>query len=183
MRELSFSQLWPKLVQPQYTTFRFPRRDKDWQVGEVVKVLFKARSPRDRSVLGIGEIVGKVPRWVMEDDPYKLAIDYAATFGIATFTKAEAVADGFTDRAAMLEWISNGCKLRNITQPMNKLTLAWQQVWLNMAEQKPHIAKQWAAQLDKQNVFSLTGRRFQIAIQQDLLTDIHNEAALGNLTL
>ena len=31
MRIISFSVMWPKLQQPRFTTFRFPRKDKDWE--------------------------------------------------------------------------------------------------------------------------------------------------------
>lgn len=182
MRELSFSQLWPKLVQPRYTTFRFPRKDKDWQVGEVVKVLFKARSSHDRSVLGIAEIVSKVPRWVimpMERSLLPSGWEKQA-FWINRF---EAQRDGFGDMRAMYDYMVKAYNIRLKQEPMNKLTLAWQQVWLNMPEQKPHIAKQWAVRLNKHNMFQLAGKGGQIAIRQDVLTDIHNEAALGNLAL
>ncbi len=57
MRILSFSEPWLKLLNPTlFTTFRYPRRDKDWQLEEVVQVYFKARSPA-REKLGIARII------------------------------------------------------------------------------------------------------------------------------
>ncbi len=37
MRIISFSKRWDKLQQPEFTTFRFPRKDRDWEEGEVIK--------------------------------------------------------------------------------------------------------------------------------------------------
>ncbi len=56
MRIISFTEMWLKLKSPVFTTFRFPRKDKDWQVGEIVQVYFKNRSP-DRKKLGEVEII------------------------------------------------------------------------------------------------------------------------------
>jgi len=56
MRILGFSQMWPKLKEDQFTTYRFPRKDKDWQIEEVVQVVFKPRT-KDRVILGIARII------------------------------------------------------------------------------------------------------------------------------
>lgn len=62
MRELGFRTLGLKLAKPIFTTFRVIRRDKDWDIGEVFKVVFKPYSSDNRSILGQAEIVGKVPQ-------------------------------------------------------------------------------------------------------------------------
>ena len=38
MRILGFSKKWGKLGDTTFTTYRFPRKDKDWQLEEVVQV-------------------------------------------------------------------------------------------------------------------------------------------------
>ncbi len=149
MRELSFSQLWPKLAKPRCTTFRFARKDKDWQVGETVKVLYKARSHKDRSVLGLAVIVAKEPRWLLYEvrDIGQPSMGGAPSEwkGITVTTEKEAQADGFTCRKDMYEWVEAAWgKQRLAGEPMNKLTLAWTQYWLRVPEQKPHIQQDWA---------------------------------------
>ena len=57
MRIMSFSQRWPELQQPEFTTFRYPRH-KDWEVGEHVLVFYEARG-KERQLLGIAEIIKK----------------------------------------------------------------------------------------------------------------------------
>lgn len=123
MRILGFSEKWVKLGQPVFTTFRFARKDKDWQVGEVVQVVYKPRS-KQRQVLGVAEIISKDRRWVLnaEDDDLKLYADY---FAVKAVTEDEAIEDGFKDRADMVKWIGRAHRLRNLLEPMNKLTLRW----------------------------------------------------------
>lgn len=121
MRILGFSELRPKLQQDEFTTFRFRRRDNDWMVGERVETVYKPRS-KERKILGQVEIVSSERRWVVnaEDADMKYYGDY---FAVKVVTEAEAIADGFVDRAAMVTWVGNAHKLRNILEPMNKLTL------------------------------------------------------------
>lgn len=174
MREMSFSQLWPKLAQPRLTTFRFARRDEDWAVGETVTVLFKARSHNDRSVLGQAVILGKVPRWVSH---------VTVTNGIARITAREAMADGFEDIGSMYDFMDKTPGHRRWEEPMNKLTLAWTQYWLYQPEQKPHVQKAWAKLLGTERApsLSISGKGPQFIVHQDLLYDIHQQAALGAL--
>ena len=61
MRIISFTEKWSKLEQPIFTTFRYPRIDRDWQIGEMVQVFYKNRSPK-REKLGVAQIIGKEPR-------------------------------------------------------------------------------------------------------------------------
>lgn len=53
MRILGFSKHWAKLDNPEFTTFRFPRKDKDWQIGETVKIVIKPRSKGGGELLGL----------------------------------------------------------------------------------------------------------------------------------
>jgi len=58
VRILGFSKKWTKLNQDEFTTFRLPRKDKDWQLEEVVQVVFHPRH-KDREVLSIAQIIEK----------------------------------------------------------------------------------------------------------------------------
>lgn len=112
MRELGMSEMWPKLDHDEFTTFRFPRRDRDWEAGENVKVVFKPRS-RERKVLGIA--------WIRSIEPRKLIGSSETT--PPGITQDEAIADGFKSHSAMLGWLAahNGLPESDI----NKLTLRW----------------------------------------------------------
>ena len=100
MRVLGFSKKWDKLSGIEFTTFRFPRKDRDWSVGEEVQIVFKPRS-KEREQLGTARIISKEFR-------YPLAI-----------TEEEAIKDGFNNALEMWVWLK---KPKNDT-PMNKLTL------------------------------------------------------------
>ena len=106
MREISFAKRWEKLEEPEFTTFRMQRRDKDWQLGERVKVVYHARQ-KDREVLGIADIVR------MEEVDLKL------------ITLNEAVGDGFQSVAEMVTWLLevHGARLKQV--PLHKLTLQY----------------------------------------------------------
>lgn len=130
MRILGFSLKWPKLnldkpvtERPIFTTFRFRRRDRDWEVGEVVQVVYKPRS-KGREILGIAQIFCSESRWVLnaEDDELKHYGDY---FAVKAVREDEAVLDGFKNRADMVAWIGRTHRLRNVLEPMNKLTLRY----------------------------------------------------------
>lgn len=121
MRELGFSEKWPKLKQ-DFTTFRFQRRDKDWQVGEVVKVVYRPRT-KQREVLGVAKIISKAQRAMAW---------HGDRTGAIKVTDEEAIADGFIGRPEksayfeMWEFLFNyygGTRL--LSEPMNKLTLQW----------------------------------------------------------
>jgi len=113
MRIISFSKKWDKLNQHEFTTFRYPRGDKDWYVGEVVQVFYKSRSPQ-REKLGIAEIIGKERR---ELDPNFESIT-------PVVTHAEAREDGFIDRGDMVVFMQKQYGLNYISL-FNKLTLKW----------------------------------------------------------
>jgi len=121
MRVLSFSRMWAKLDNDTLTTFRFERKDKDWEVGEQVQMVFKARSPQ-RRVLGVAEIVDKTPRWVMNHPP---GLGYAGYFNTPLVTEEEAVADGFSSREEMVKFIRKERRMLCVIKPLNKLTVRW----------------------------------------------------------
>lgn len=117
MRILGFSEKWKKLQQREFTTFRFPRKDKDWQINEVVRIEFKPRS-KDRGIMGTARIINKEPRWMKP----KLRAD------LPDITREEAMADGFEDWRAMWEWLLKRYDIRKLLgEPMNKLTLRWEE--------------------------------------------------------
>ena len=100
--------MWAKLNNNDtFTTFRFPRRDQDWYVGEVVQIAYKPRS-KDKKVLGIARIIAKETR-----DPRDIS-------------NTEAIEDGFTGLVSMLAWLraTHGAERLLLSIP-NKLTLKW----------------------------------------------------------
>lgn len=113
MRILGITEKWPKLQQPIWTTFRLRRRDKDWQEGEVVQVVYKPRS-KGREVLGIARIAKKEQRWL-----------WGNFVGDTPFLTREAVEDGFQNLAEMKAWMLKAHGDRVEKEPLNKLTLAW----------------------------------------------------------
>ena len=108
MRVLGFSKKWDKLNQTKFTTFRFARKDRDWQVGEAVQIIYKPRGKK-RERLGIAEIINKEQR-----DLYRVGI-----------TDTEVVKDGFKDIDEMGKWLDKTYGRRWLDEPMNKLTLRW----------------------------------------------------------
>lgn len=106
MRILGVTEHWPKLEQPSWTTFRVPRKDKDWQLGETVQVVFKPRS-KQREVLGIAEIVGK------------------GTISFIQVSEVEAMEDGFANLFWMWLWLKEAHRGIKMTDTINKLTLKW----------------------------------------------------------
>jgi len=106
VRILGFSKRWEKLEQPTFTTFRFKRRDADWEVGETVQVVYKPRRKGGGDKLGIAEIVSKESRLGAASDD-------------------EAREDGFQDCRDMERWMIKTYGEAKTWQPMNKLTLYW----------------------------------------------------------
>jgi len=113
MRIISFSKKWGKLNQPEFTTFRFPRKDRDWEVGETVQVYYKNRTPQ-RERLGIAKIVNKELRKI------------ATAFEQYRPTEEEAVADGFKNLLEMNIYFRETYGQRIFEEPINKLTLMFQ---------------------------------------------------------
>jgi len=111
MRIISFTEKWDKLNQDIFTTFRYPRKDKDWFLGEIVQVYYKNRSPK-RELIGKAEIIDKQRRTMnWTDNP-------------AFITNREAKEDGFMDRNDMEKFIISQYGL-NYPSWFNKLTLKW----------------------------------------------------------
>jgi len=107
MRILGFQKKWAKLGELEFTTFRFPRADKDWWLGELVQVVVKPRS-KQREPVCIAQIVSITP------------ID------IRHISEVMAIKDGFASRAEMLSWLEKTYhnQYRWLWKnPMNRLTL------------------------------------------------------------
>lgn len=116
MRILGFVKYWPKLNKNTFTTFRYPRRDKDWQVGEKVQVVIKPRT-KDKVWLGVAEIIAKEKR----------NVSWKRMNGIRNLSFEEAVDDGFKSRTAMISWLYNLYGDRILQEPMHKLILIWKE--------------------------------------------------------
>ena len=108
MRILGFSKHWQKLSNSTFSTFRFARCGKDWQVGEMVQVVYKPRSP-NREILGIAKIVNKERR-----DLFRVGV-----------TEQEAIRDGFEGILDMGQWLDKTHGRRWLDEPLNKLLLKW----------------------------------------------------------
>ena len=109
MRVLGFSKKWPKLYQPEFTTFRFPRKDsdrgRDWKVGELVQIVYHPRG-KDREVICVAKIISKTPR-KLED-----------------VNDTEACLDGFESAKDMHYWmLKTYGGYEAFIVPMSKLTL------------------------------------------------------------
>ena len=102
MRILSFCKMWDKLERPRFTTFRFPRKDKEWHSSELVQVYYKSRTPQ-RKKLGEAMIM------IVENMP------------VRDITHSEIVADGFDSMLEM--WLFLGWP--DGQEEINKLTLEW----------------------------------------------------------
>lgn len=112
MRILGFEQHWGKLdhqLDDLFSTFRYPRRDKDWQRGERVNVVVKPRT-KGRQCLGLAKIINICP--VHPED----------------ITDEMAQMDGFTDAQEMLNYLAHQYAKDErwlSRKPINQLLLAW----------------------------------------------------------
>ncbi len=118
---MGFRTAWGKLLQPSFTTFRYPRADRDWKVGEVVQVVLKPRTP-GRVILGTARIVGKEQREL--DDFFQLHCPDTPSARVPLVTEEEAQADGFPSSAEMTAYMEKQYGLDYISL-FNKLTLEW----------------------------------------------------------
>ena len=101
---------------PEFSTFRYPRGDKDWYVGEQVQVFFNSRSPQ-REKLGIAQLIMIEDR---ELDPWS-----SKQSVIALITDKEAFEDGFPGgRMEMIEYMEKtyGC---DYISRFHKIILRW----------------------------------------------------------
>lgn len=107
MREMGFSKRWKKLNDTAFTTFRLPRKDRDWAPLEIVKIIYHPRS-KDRELLGVAKIVNKEQK------------------EIASIRNYEAIIDGFPEgKVEMWRWLLKGRKDLSLNTMINKLTLRW----------------------------------------------------------
>ena len=97
-----------------FTTFRFARKDRDWQVEEAVKIVVYPRS-KDKKYLGSAQIISKEPRYFMQN----------AVLTEKSVSDSEAQEDGFLNLADMILWMDKQHGKRIFHEPMNKLTLRW----------------------------------------------------------
>lgn len=115
MRILGVSKKWDKLQLPEWTTFRFPRKDRDWYKGEVVQVFYKPRS-KEREMLGRAQIIEK--EWRQFGIP--------AILTTLEISSLEARLDGFESYGDMALWFRGQYGTRIFDEPINKLTLEWE---------------------------------------------------------
>jgi len=120
MRVLGFSKRWAKLLNQNFTTFRYSRMDKDWFAGERVQIVIQPRRKGGGDKLGIAEILSIEPR---EFDLlyFKMTEGRCAPM----MTDAEAQEDGFRDLPDMVEWLEKTYGRLDWMPCMNKLTLQW----------------------------------------------------------
>ena len=135
MRILGFSKKWDKLNKRwferdrhTFTTFRFPRKDKDWEVEELVQVVYKPRS-KEREPLGIARIIRK-----QEKDLSKKFYGFGDICKDPdVITPAEAYEDGFSgmhgggDIQKMLDFLRESSTFEQYyrVSKVNKLILYW----------------------------------------------------------
>jgi hypothetical protein len=116
MRIMSFAKRWKKLEKPQFSTFRYPRKDTDWHDGETVQVFLLNRSPH-RVFLGTAQIVAKNLRHLfVTKDPIPS--------GRGRVTEREANADGFENLEEMEKFMIRYYG-KDYSPDFNKLTLKW----------------------------------------------------------
>ena len=128
MRVLGFSKKWNKLDELTFTTYRFPRKDKDWAIEEVVQIVYKPRS-KGREILGIARIIRKQVKNLNKRWSYCPSPSFPNTPDM--ITPEEAREDGFTgmhgggDTEKMLKFFIDTYGYRKCEEPINKLTLYW----------------------------------------------------------
>lgn len=129
MRILGFSKMWDKLKREEFTTFRFQREDRDWEVGEQVQIAYKPRS-KDRQILGVAKIENKEKRYVNslggKQDRFVAWMELTFTGEtIPIANEQEAIADGFDSLEQFTSWFYKIYGNKIMVEPINKLTLRW----------------------------------------------------------
>jgi len=129
MRILGFSKKWGKLNNLLFTTFRFPRKDRDWQVEEVVQVVFKPRS-KEREILGVARIIRKQEKDLNKKWSYYPTPHFPNTPDMITLLEAKE--DGFDamhgggDTEKMRKFFIDTYGYSRCNKELiNKLTLYW----------------------------------------------------------
>jgi hypothetical protein len=139
--------LWTKLAKPEFTTFRFRRRDLDYQVGERLSIYYRPRRKGGGVELGDAEVKKIEPRWVIDPLEESILVDmvrdteYDET---PIVSDNEARLDGFSDRSDMIRFMRRSYPgSRRFVEPMNRLTLSWGSKIL-YASGDAVIDQQWA---------------------------------------
>ena len=124
MRILGFSRKdWmnyltntPKLKEKEFTTFRVPRKDRDWKRMEKVQVVLHPRSPK-REILELAIIIEKAPKFFfyMPNGLFEERI----------ITDVEAKRDGFPSSHLMYLAMVKMHGEEKAGGQLNKLTLRW----------------------------------------------------------
>lgn len=129
VRILGFNKKWAKLNNDiLFTTFRFPRKDKDWQIEEVAQIVYKPRS-KEREVLGVARIIRKEPKDLNKRFSYFPLPSIPNTPDMITPNEAEY--DGFTgmhgggDIDKMRRFFYDTYGYTKCEERINKLTLYW----------------------------------------------------------
>ncbi len=130
MRILGVSKKWDKLNNEiLFTTYRFTRKDKDWEVEEVAQIVYKPRS-KAREILGIARIIRKQEKHLGKRWNYYPLPGSPNTPDM--IDPAEAEEDGFTGRhgggdvEGMQQWFRETYGWSKCDrEPINKLTLYW----------------------------------------------------------
>ena len=115
MRILGFSYRWEKLRFNNFTTFRFQRKDKDWEINEKVQVWYKPRS-KYRQFIGIARILTKELCDCSRD---RVLPEYRP------LSTDDAIKDGFHTLGGMWCFMEENYGDRINKEPMNKLWLVW----------------------------------------------------------
>ncbi len=129
MRILGFSHKWRKLNNDLFTTYRFSRKDKDWEVEEVVQIVYKPRS-KEREPLGIARIIRKQPKDLNKQWSYYPYSGQSPNIP-DMITPNEAEEDGFTgmhgggDTEKMRKFFYDTYGYSRCKELINKLTLYW----------------------------------------------------------
>ena len=121
MRVLGFAKKWPKIYRDEFTTFRFPRKDTDWKAGEEVQIVFHNRR-KDREFIRNAKIL-RVETYL-----------FKPTVGYLYPNDADAEADGFDCLDSMLEWFYETYGNKIFEQPINKLTLEGEPMYMRGKE-------------------------------------------------
>ena len=128
MRILGFSKEWAKLSGVTFTTYRFPRKDKDWGIEEVVQIVYKPRS-KERKILGIARIIRKQEKDLEKRWSYYPLPSFPNTEDM--ITPQEAYEDGFSGMHGggsiekMMKFFRDTYGYLGDKHIINKLTLYW----------------------------------------------------------
>ena len=101
----------PKMASDSFTTFRFPRKDRDWEVGEVIQIVMNPRTKK-RIPLGEAMIVTKEPRSLIGGKAHSITND-------------EARLDGFRLATELVDFLLKGKPIQYWASHPNRLTLRW----------------------------------------------------------